>query len=424
MITRLRSAVSFDRIAGPLAAAAAHGSRMAVNLIVIKFIAVLVGPSGLGLLGNLMSAATMAALFAGGGILNGITKYVAEFAARPTDLERFLRSAAAYGMTVSAAVFLLCVVAANPLSRFLFGDRTMAWLMPILGLAHFLCFVGGGIVAIVNGQRQPKYFAIITITAYLGVIPVAFALIRFAGTTGAAIALLAVVASTAIPALWVAARIRLLGFLKPRACREDVNRLFRYTCITAVSSIAFPLTEILIRTRLSEQLGIATTGIWQGLARLSGAILGFYTVFLATSHMPRLSAIIDRREAGRAVIGTLRFVGPTFAVVALLVYLLRWLIVPLLFSAAFQPMEEVIGWQLLGDTLRVCSYAVAFLGVAKAALKIHIAAELTQCGLYLGFTLFALHAGLGLRGVAQAYALTYAIYFTLTLLALGKYVRG
>lgn len=423
MISRPRGALTFRRFAAPAAAATAHGLRMAVNLIVIKFIAILVGPAGLGALGNLMSATTMVSLFAGGGILNGITKYVAEFADRPAEQQRLLQSASAYGLAASAVVLLVCVLGRNELSVFLFGDQAKAWLIPLLGITHFLCFVSGAIVAIVNGRQQPGNFALITIVGYLGVTPLAFFLIRFFGTDGGAIALLAVASSTVLPALVVAVRSGLLAAMVPRIHRDNLARLFRYSCITAVSATAFPLTEIAIRTHLTERLDLASTGIWQGLARLSGAILGFYTVFLATSHMPRLSAITDPREATRVVLHTLSVVAPAFAAAAFLIYLLRSFIVPLLFSSAFLPMTDVIGWQLLGDLFRVCSYVVGFLGIAKAALKLHILAELIQCGLYLLFTLAALELGFGLREVAQAYALTYATYFLLSLIALRAYAR-
>lgn len=396
---------------------------MVVNLIVIKFIAVIVGPTGLGALGNLMSATTIAALFAGGGILNGITKYVAEFNADPDALRRFLQSATAYGLAVSGAVLLASLIFREPLARFLLGDAGMAWLIPWLGATHFLCFVGGAIIAVVNGKQQANLFALITITGFLSVIPVAFVLIRFGGVDGAAIALLAVPASAAVPALVVAARSGLLRMLRPRFHRGDSARLFQYTCITAVSATAFPLTEILIRNQITDSLGLSSTGIWQGLTRLSGAILGFYTVYLATSHMPRLSAISEPREASRAVLRTLAVVAPVFAAVALVIYLARPIVVPLVFSSAFAPMQDIIGWQLLGDLFRVCSYVVAFLGVAKAALRVHIAAELTQCGLYLALTLPILHQGLGLCEVAQAYAMTYAIYLSLSLIALRAYAR-
>ncbi|MDQ1228602.1 O-antigen translocase [Sphingomonas sp. SORGH_AS_0879] len=423
MIRRRLHPALFQRLAAPAAAALAHGMRMAVNLLVIKFIAVIVGPAGLGLLGNLMSVATIMTVFAGGGIMNGITKYVAEYHSDLARLTKFLGSATLFGLVASAIVMVATLVAARPLASILFGHGGMAWIIPLVGVAHFLCFVGGAVVATVNGQRRPVDFAIITVAGYLGAVPVAFGLIRLGGVAGAAVALLAVAASTAIPAVIIAYRRGLLALARPRMERGDIRRLLRYTGISAISAIAFPMTEIIIRTQLTGHLDIASTGIWQGLTRLSGAIMGFYTVFLATSHMPRLSAISDRRQAGAAVVRALRIVGPTFAGCAALVYLARPIIVPLLFSDAFQPMEKVLGWQLLGDTLRVCSYVVGFLGIAKAALKIHIIAELTQCGLYLLFTLLALHAGYGLREVAQAYALTYGIYFAITLIALREYVR-
>ena len=413
----------YERFAAPAAAATAHGLRMAVNLVVIKFIAVLVGPAGLGLLGNLMSAATMVAVFAGGGILNGITKYVAEYDADPECQARFLRCATAYGLTASVIVFIVCCVAASPLSRSLFGDTSWAWLFPLIGITHLLCFIGGGIVAIVNGKRQPTIFAVITITGYLGVVPATYFLIRLGGVAGASIALLAVASATAIPALLVAGRRGLLTGLRPRFDRIDTCNLFRFTCIAAVSAIAFPLTEIMIRLRLTEDLGLTATGIWQALARLSGANLGFFTVFLATSYMPRLSSISDRGEATSTVLRSLSLIGPAFACCAIVIYLARSIIVPLLFADAFRPMETIVGWQLLGDFFRVCSYVVGFLVVARAALKIHVMAELTQCVLYFTFTVIALNMNHGLQGVAQAYAATYAIYFVLTLIALREFAR-
>lgn len=412
-----------DWLAAPAAAIIAHGLRMAVSLIVIKFMALALGPAGLGLLGNFMSIVTVMTLFAGGGILTGITKYVAEYRAEPERLKHFLQSASAYGLIASVVVMLITVIAAKPLSLWLFERSDLAWLVPSIGLTHLLCFIGGGIVAIVNGKHQPRLFATITIAGYVGAIPVALVLIGAGGVSGAAVALMAVAASTALPALVIAAREGLLRLVMPRIDWDDFVRLLRFTCIAAVSAIAFPVTEILIRNELTDALGLGATGIWQGLARLSGAIIGFFTMFLATSHMPRLSAISDRREAAMAVLRMLSFVGPAFAACAVLTYLGRSVAVPLLFSQAFRPMEVVIGWQLLGDLFRVCSYVVGFLGIAKAAMKIHIAAELTQCGLYLATTVVALNLGWGLRGVAQAYAVAYALYFAITLVALREYAR-
>lgn len=134
----LQGAAQYKRLAAPAAAVIAHGLRMTVNLIVIKFIAVAMGPAGLGMLGNLMSATTMVALFSGGGILNGITKYVAEYNSRPDRLRQFLQGAAAYGFSASIIILLISFIAARPLSLALFGTNDMAWLIPILeiGRAH------------------------------------------------------------------------------------------------------------------------------------------------------------------------------------------------------------------------------------------------------------------------------------------------
>ncbi|MDP3928878.1 MAG: oligosaccharide flippase family protein, partial [Bacteroidota bacterium] len=72
------------------AAPLAHGLRMVANLVILKLIAITLGPIGMGTLGNFMSLTTMISVFAGAGITTGITKYVAEYKSSPKRLIRFL----------------------------------------------------------------------------------------------------------------------------------------------------------------------------------------------------------------------------------------------------------------------------------------------------------------------------------------------
>ena len=384
---------------------------MSVNLVVLKLIALAIGPAGLGAIGNLLSVLSVVMVFAGGGVANGIVKYVAQYRDRPRTTYRFIESALALGLATSSLVLLVCILAARPLADFLFSDPSLWWLSITLGITHFLCFVGTATIAIANGNKRSDIFAAISIIGYLATIPAAYLLINALGFSGAALALMCMAGCTGIPAAWFMVKSRLRPLLKARFHRTESLQLMRFSAMTLVSAVTFPVTEILVRQAIVARVDLESAGLWQAAIRLSGAILGFYTVFLATSYMPHLSAQSDPSVARRMVLAAVVRIGAIFAAVAALIYSLRSIVVPLLFSDKFAPLEAVLEWQLLGDFFRVCAYVIGFLVIARARLSLHIAAELLQYGLYGGLTLLVVRLGGGLPAILQAYAVSYALYF-------------
>lgn len=402
------------------AAAIAHGLRMGVNLLIIKMIAVYLGPSGLGAIGNLMSVLSFMMVFAGGGIANGITKYVAEYQGRSRSTLRLYETAFALGFAISAMVLVICILAARSISVALFQTTELWWLSIALGFTHFACFLGNATIAIINGRRRADLFAAVSIIAYLGAIPVAYLLVHTFGFSGAALALMTMASCTAVPSLWLLIRSPARLFVRFRLHQPEARKLLRFSVMTFTSAVTFPLAEIIIRTAVIDSLGLTQAGIWQASIRLSGAILGFYTVYLATSYMPRLSALTGKMMIN-LVLHTLLTVGGVFVVGAVAIYLLRMQIVPLLFSDAFAPLQPLLAWQLLGDLFRVCAYVIGFGVVAKARLGLHVAAEGVQYALYVMITLVVIYSGGTLADVIRAYVLSYGIYFLLALAGLAHF---
>ncbi len=411
-------------VSASLAAAIAHGLRMTANLVVVKMIAVYVGPAGFGLLGNFMSLITMTTVFAGGGINTGITKYVAEYKRSPRRLLRFLGSTVVYGGAFSIMVALVTLAAATPISRLLFSTAEYAWLVRCVGLAHLLTFIGSGVIAVGNGLQRPVEYARITISGYLLSFPVAWILIHQFGLPGAGIALLCVMSCTGIPALWVAARSPLTSLIRVRMQRQDFYGLLRFSAMAITSAVAFPTAEITIRKQVLASLGADATGLWQATSRLSGAYMGFFTVFLATYYMPKLASMTDRSAQARLVWRYLAMVGGGFAIAAVGIFALRPVVIHLLFSDAFQGMSPLVGWQLLGDVFRVAAYVIGFLGIARGSLLLYVGAEVLQASLLTLLVTLGLRAEHSLIGVQHAYVATYVVYFCVAIAALVIFQRG
>ncbi len=406
--------------AGPLA----HGLRMAANLVILKMIAVTLGPVGMGTLGNFMSLTTMISVFSGGGIATGITKYVAEHQKSPRRLIDFIGTAFAFGFLFSAIFLVGSIVFSAQLSVFFFGNSGFIWLMPAIGLAQLICFFGAAVIAIANGQRRQDIFALITLVAYLFAIPISFVLIYAYGFDGAAIALLIVASATGIPAVYFAMRSRLTPLIRIRFNSVDTKRLSRFSIMLLASAVLFPISEIFIRTMVIEFLGEGEAGLWQAMTKLSGAYLGFFSLYLSTNYMPQLSALSDRLLISQIVGQTIIKFGALFALFGVGVFFVKDFVVTLLFSVDFLTMTPLFVWQLLGDLFRLSAYVIGFLGVAKAAFRMYIVCEVLQVFLQIIFAYLILNNGGALVDLVQSYALAYFIYFFVMIFAFYKYYRG
>ena len=374
-------------------------------------IAIWLGPVGMGLLGQFMSLSTIISVFAGGGIATGITKYTAEYRNNTHKLTKFLGAAASYGLLFSGFLFLISIFGAEKISMLLFGEATYSWLVPCLGIAHFFCFVGAGVVAVINGHQLSNLFARLTISSYLPVIPISYFLISNYQLEGAIISLLLAISCTGLLGLVLVFRSRLTRLVRLNISNVYIGRLAKYSLMMIASATIFPLAEIVIRTEIISDIGQQAAGLWQAMTRLSGAYMGFFTVFLATNYMPKLSALFDGKLIVREVEKNLIHVGILFFIFSILIYQFRFLVIDLLFTKEFYDMDLLFGWQLLGDFFRISSYVIGFLSIAKSRVVIYVIAECIQSILYVSLSMLYLKEGAEISSVAKSYALAYFLYF-------------
>ena len=129
---------------------------IALGIIRTKVLALLLGPSGVGLFGLYSSIADMARGIAGMGINSSGVREIAE-SAGTGDGERIARTVAtlrrvAVLLGCLGAIALLAI--SGPVSRLTFGDARHAGSVALLSLVVFFGSVCGGQLALVQGMRR------------------------------------------------------------------------------------------------------------------------------------------------------------------------------------------------------------------------------------------------------------------------------
>ncbi|TFF78404.1 O-antigen translocase [Aeromonas taiwanensis] len=396
----------------------AHLSKMLMGFFILKITAVYIGPEGLGGIGNFMSLLTIFSLLAGGGVLNGLIKYVSEYKNQKKKMIRFISSAVSYSLVTSVLTALLLIVFSKSISSFIFGSELNACYIVFLAIAQMGFAYTNIVFGVSNGLGFSNIYAKIQIVSCIIALPLCWWLIYTYKTDGAIVSFVVSLLTPVVPAIIYSFRSRyskLISFSFSFSFNSDHKKLFSFTVMLITSAIAFPIVEIIIRQNLSIISDYHQVGIWQGATRISSAYTGVFAIVLSYWFMPLISAennwdfIFHKTLSVMFIIMLLFFLGATFF------YIWREEFISLLLSKDFLSLSEIIVFQLIGDFFKIGAYVVGFVGVAKAATRLYISAELIQSIFFVTFSFLISSYYPNAKGIMMGYAVTYFLYFFISI---------
>ena len=393
-----------------------------IGLVRTKMVALLLGPSGLGviaLLQNVMStAATVAAL----GIGTVGTRQIAE-ASGKADGEAL--AIAERALSIGAPVLALAGAAAffllrGPVAAQLFGDGGAVPEVGWLSLGVGLAVAASAQTARLNGLRRIGDLA--RLSVYSGVL-----------STGLGVAALWLMGSDGILAFILSAPAAsyLVGryFLGRRgkgapggnvplsALLGQWGVMLRLGSAFMVSSLAGVAGQLAVRALLQRQLGSDGLGQFQAAWAISMTYTSFVLGAMATDYYPRLAASFGDRAAARTLVNEQTEVALMLASPVLLVVLgLAPWIVELLYSRAFDPAAGILRWQVVGDVLKVMSWPLGFVVLAAGDGRTFALIETAGTAVFVGVTWLAL-PWLGNEATGLAFVCMYLAYLPLIYLA-------
>lgn len=176
------------------------------------------------------------------------------------------------------------------------------------------------------------------------------------------------------------------------------------------SAFTVPVSHMLVRNLLGDTFGWDSAGYWEAMWRLSAAYLMFVTTTLGVYYLPRLSELKCPQAIKKEIIQGYAFILPIASASGVIIYILRDFIITLLFSKEFSPMRDLFAWQMLGDTLKIGSWLLAYLMIGQAMVKIYIVTEIVfGFGFYFWTWIFADY--FGFEAASVAHATNYAAYW-------------
>jgi PST family polysaccharide transporter len=403
--------------------AIATAARLLAGLVAIKLVAWFAGPEGVGKLGQFMSLMSLLAVLAGGGISAAVVKYVAEYRDDPQRLSRLLSAALWYAFCASCLMGCVALLLSRQLAIWLLGDAHYQGLIRVLAIAQLGIALLNYILAVINGFMDIRRLAFIQVTGSLIGIVMMVWLSRWLHLYGALLALVIgqlLWLVVGLPACWRSSYFR-RGMLRMQFDREMTWRLAAFSVMTLSSALLPPLVNIAVRDHLAMQFGWEQVGYWQAVSKVSDAYLLFLTTAINIYYLPKLASTHGRAALLFELRNAYRYILPAVVVLAAVVYVLREWVTRLLFSADFVSANALYGPQLVGDVIKIASFILSYLMLAKAMTRLFVISECVFAGTYL-VLVYVFTARFGLIGAMYAFALNYLLYLAFNLLVARRYL--
>lgn len=383
-----------------------------INLLRGKFVALILGPSGMGVSSLFTTSSATIQQLGGLGLNLSIVKEVAAAKDSPERNRIVLHIARRLILLTSLLGALLCIGLSPWLSRLTFGNYDYTLGFVLLGAAVALSIAGAGYLAILQGlgeiSRLSKASIVGSLTGLLCGVPLYY----FFGTSG-------IVPAMIILALAVAL-FYYFSFLKadtPKAVetiklRENlglVKKLISLGIVFMIGTLVGSAINYLINTYIRWQGTLDDVGLFQGANSLTNQYMGIVFSALAMDYFPRISAIAHdtvklRRLANRQSEIVMLIATP----IVMIVMALAPLAIRLLLSEEFLSVAPLLRWLAFGVLMQGVSFPLGYIFLAKDNKKIYVWLEvvagnliwlITSAGGYYLFGLIGLGIALVVRSV-------------------------
>jgi enterobacterial common antigen flippase len=406
------------------------GGSQAINILLgivrTKAMAVLLGPAGIGLMGLYNAVTAILVVITGMGIGSSGVRKIAE-ATGTSDTIKIARTIVTIRRAALVLGFLgmlLAIIFCKTLSHLTFGSTEYSWPIALLSITLFFAAVSGGQIALVQGTRRIADLATLSVLGGLLGTVVSIPMIFLWGKDGIVPFLITVSAMTILTSWWYARKIQVEPIVFGwKDTWSEAKGLLSLGLVFMASSLMNAAVMYLVRVLVLRHIGMDGVGLYQAATMLSSLYIAVILNAMGMDFYPRLTAVAENHDACNRMVNEQTEVGLLVAAPGILVTLtFAPLIIQIFYSTSFTPAYEVLRWQILGIFLRVVSWPMGFILLAKGKGKAFFWTELTANAVHItlawiGITYF------GLKGTGMAFFALY-VFYTVMILRVVRHIAS
>jgi antigen flippase len=398
----------------------AQGFNYLIGMVRTKMVAVLLGPSGMGLVSLYVSATSLVDTVSRLGIDSSGIRDVAEAhgSGDEAKIARTVKTLRRICWLTGIFGWLLTAALSYPLSVWTFGSGERAWAIAILGVTILIGSVSGGQSSIIQGTRRIGDLARMNVLGAVAGTLIAIGLYAWLGQRGIVPVIIATAATNLGFSWWFARQIPVADVsLTWSETFQNSKRMINLGMAFMYGALLAALVGLGIRALIVRNLGLDAAGIYQAAWGISGMFSGFILTAMGTDFYPRLTAAAHDDEKVNSLVNEQTEIGILLALPGLLGTLAfaPWFM-QLFYSAKFLVGAQLLPWFVLGVFIQIISWPYGMIQMAKGSTAwiYFCRTEGNAVQLFLTMYLIKIY---GLIGVGWAFALFTLVHGLVALVA-------
>ncbi len=400
--------------------AGATGIELVLRVFRVKVLAVLLGPSGIGLMGMYGSILATATRVAGLGLGSAGTREIASARGENEPAQIHATVLALRIATVLLAGFGggSLYVFRNAISRAVFGTADHQVAVAWLAIGVFCSVAGVSLHATIQGFQRIGDLAKSQVIGVVSGTVLGILLISLLRVDGVVWLVVSMPVLSLGVAWWFASRVKYerpvvsLGLLVRR-----LKPLLGLGTALLITGVLQSVVMLALRSKISRSLGLDATGQFQAAWAISFVYVGFLFQSMGKDYYPRLTAATQNAGSMTRLVNEQLRVSLLIAAPLLLgMMTVASIAIGALYSPLFNAAVPMLRWMLLATVLRVFAWAVGMVLLARGRIRLFVITEvfglvalLVLC--WVGVDLF------GVVGAALGYVIQYLVYLPIVFVA-------
>lgn len=390
---------------------------MLVTIVRSKFVAILIGSTGMGLSSMYMSSLTMIITIFGLGIGTSVVRELSACRENHDD-KKFSLVVSAYKriLLISSLAGTIFVIVISPLlSEWAFKTKEHTVAFCFLSLIVLFTLLSSGNSALLVSMRRIKDTATCGIIGSIITLLTSIPLFYFYGIDGIVPGLIISTIANYIVTYLYARRLK----IKPlRVSWHDVyvygRPMVTLGVAMIIASLIGQLATYLINISISRLGGLSDIGLFNAAMGITMQVIGMVYAAMAADYYPRLAATMGNREKMSETINQQSEILLLLTVPILSVFIIvAPIIIRILLSEEFLVLTSFIRIVCLGMLLKTAAYALGYASFAKGDKKIYLFLEGGYSNVANLILSVSFYYFWGLVGLAWSFVVNYLIYYIL-----------
>ena len=382
------------------------------SVIRTKVIAILLGSTGIGIIGLYNSAIETITALTGLGIRSSSVREISEAHSHNdnNEISRIVTVVRRWSWFVGLLGAVVLISLAPLLSRTTFGDDRHIWGFVLLSCTMLFNALTSGEQAILQGTKQLRRLARCSVYGSIVSLLVSLPLYYFMGIDGIVPSLILYAAATLIVTLFYRERNIETTPMNIRQTATQGREMVTLGVFMTVSSFITTLFSYIFAAYLNARSGEAVVGYYQAGFTLMNKYVGLIFTAMAMEYYPRLSSVAkDNEQLSRYVGKQVEMMQLMLAPIIAIFIMLHPIMVQILYTADFFVINGYLLLAIQGITFKAISWSLGFVLLAKGSGKLYFVTELLSDTITLALNIVGYHYW-GLAGVGASYTIGFILY--------------